>query len=90
MNVLLHLDWRLNNHGSHLTICLGVLMQKTVEAALATVLQTAGYGLLIVADEWQRVFRMSNSTEDVCGAKWPFQPLFCPCITNFAFMNAYE
>ena len=42
-------------------------MQKTVEAALATVLQTAGYGLLIIADEWKRVFRMGGF-DDVCGA----------------------
>lgn len=48
----------------HMAYCL----QKTVEAALATVLQTAGYGLLICADEWQRVFRMSGSVDDVCGA----------------------
>jgi hypothetical protein len=41
-------------------------MQKTLEAALACVLQSAGHSCVIVADEYGRLFQM-GAFEDVCG-----------------------
>jgi hypothetical protein len=49
-------------------------MQKTLEAALACVLQSAGYSCAIVVDEYGRLFQM-GPFEDVCGALKPF----CVC-----------
>ena len=59
-----------------LLVPMAYCLQKTVETALATVLQTAGYGLSVCADEWHRVFRMSGSVDDVCGTH-RYNPALC-------------
>jgi hypothetical protein len=61
------------------------MMQKTLEAAMACVLQSAAYSCAIVVDEYGRLFNMGNF-EDVCGMVNPI----CMCYKFPACLKKYK